>query len=93
MRVTIQRIRIAAVFVASVAAVLVGFSFASPASAHGPLPEDAADTPLGGQSRSHPALGNYESALSHSQGANSLFRNPTCGAHYGENGIHPPGNP
>jgi len=38
---------------------------------------------------------NFDTALTNSDGAaaNALFRNPTCGAHDGPGGIHPPGNP
>jgi len=68
------------------------FAGAGTASAHSPDGAEQ-DTPLGGQSRSHPALGNYGDALSHSQGENSLLRNPQCGAHSSPDGIHPPGNP
>lgn len=65
------------------------------ASAHNP-DEPADDTPnlarFNGQ-EDEPALDNYEDALGHSEAGNSTIRNPTCGAHDGPNGIHPPGNP
>lgn len=51
------------------------------------------DTPLNSLQARANAFDNYLAALSHSEGANSLFRNPTCGAHGGPSGIHPPGNP
>ena len=36
---------------------------------------------------------NFGTALENGNAENALFRNPTCGAHYGSDGIHPPGNP
>lgn len=55
--------------------------------------DQAADTPFG--SPQGLANGLPHSAVANGRGAadNSLFRNPTCGAHYGPDGIHPPGNP
>lgn len=57
--------------------------------------DQAADTPLGSQQARDNALDNLIDAISNSDGdaANSLFRNPTCGAHFSPNGIHPQGNP
>ncbi len=63
------------------------------ASAH-TTDDAAADTPLGGQSRSQDgALDGYGGAVEDAEAGNSLVRNPTCGAHNGADGIHPPGNP
>lgn len=36
---------------------------------------------------------NFDTALENGQAENALFRAPTCGAHDGPGGIHPPGNP
>lgn len=56
-------------------------------------PDQAADTPLGGQSQSQDgAVAGFGGALANGEAENSLLRNPTCGAHNGPDGIHPPGN-
>lgn len=73
-------------------AVMLG-SMALPAFAHS-TPDNAADTPLGGQSQSQAgAVGGFGDALANGEAENSLVRNPTCGAHNGPDGIHPAGNP
>ncbi len=55
--------------------------------------DEAADTPFASQAGLDHGLSHYLDAGGHSEAFNSLFRNPTCGAHFGEDGIHPPGNP
>lgn len=56
-------------------------------------PDQAADTPLGGQSQSQDgAVAGFGDALANGEAENSLLRNPTCGAHNGPDGVHPPGN-
>ena len=93
MRARLRRIRLLAVGVAAAAAVLLAFSLtAAPASAH-TTPDAAGDTPNLGVEQGTPAFSNYLEALAHSEAENSLLRNPTCGAHTGPDGIHPPGNP
>ncbi len=93
MRATLRRIRLLAVGVAAAAAVLLAFSLtAAPASAH-ETPDAAPDTPFASAAGQENGLPHYLDALEHSQAANSLLRNPTCGAHNGPDGIHPPGNP
>lgn len=66
----------------------------SAALAHS-VEDQAADTPLGSEQALDNALDNFVSAVGNSDGgaANALFRNPTCGAHFGPGGVHPPGNP
>jgi len=57
-------------------------------------PDQAADTPLGGQSQSQDgAVDGFFGAVDNGQAENSLLRNPTCGLHNGPDGIHPAGNP
>lgn len=68
---------------------LGGMTFISPASAH-TTPDQAADTPFAGEAGLENGLPHYLDALSHSEGENALVRNPTCGAHNGPDGIHPP---
>jgi hypothetical protein len=53
------------------------------------------DTPLNSEQAMENASDKYFEAIEKSGGAaaNSLFRNPTCGLHGTEEGIHPPGNP
>lgn len=78
MRLIGLKTRIAALGVASIAAVLMAFSLSGTASAH-TTPDHAGDTPNLGVDQGTPAFDNYLGALSHSQAANSLLRNPTCG--------------
>lgn len=61
------------------------------ASAHS-TDDEAPDTPLGSEESREQALDNFSDALERSEAENSLVRNPTCGAHFGPDGIHPPGN-
>lgn len=63
------------------------------ASAH-TTADAASDTPLGGDSQNQSgAVDGYFGALANGEAENSLLRNPTCGAHFSGDGIHPPGNP
>lgn len=57
--------------------------------------DQAADTPLASEQALDNALDNLLDAIDNSDGnaASSLVRNPTCGAHFGPDGIHPVGNP
>ncbi len=57
--------------------------------------DQAPDTPLGSEQALDNALDNLLDAVDNSNGnaANSLFRNPTCGAHFSSDGIHPVGSP
>lgn len=71
-------------------ALVVSAAFAGPAAAHS-TPDNAPDTPVANANAN--GVEGFSAAVVHSQAANSLFRNPTCGAHFGPNGTHPPGNP
>ncbi len=84
-----KRLLLALVLSLAVSAILVG-----PAAAH-ETPDNAPDTPLAAPQAVEHALDNYVAAIGNSDGAaaNSLFRNPTCGAHESPGGVHPPGNP
>jgi hypothetical protein len=67
-------------------------TFVTPAFAHDP-PAAVGDTPFASPQGTENGLPHFLDALEHSQNANALLRNPTCGAHFGPDGIHPPGNP
>jgi hypothetical protein len=79
--------------IGAAASSIIYASMIVPAFAH-TTPDQAADTPLGGQSQSQDgAVDGFGGALSNGEAENSLLRNPTCGAHNGPDGIHPAGNP
>jgi hypothetical protein len=69
-----------------------GAASVRPALAHDP-PAAVEDTPFASPQGTENGLPHFLDALEHSQNTNALVRNPTCSAHFGPDGIHPPGNP